>query len=134
MLICFFVRLSLSWWAYTFPMTGAAIATISYAAVVRNTMTKVLCVILCAIATVVVFALLVTTIIHVFVLGNLFPNDNAIAISNRPRSKQTNHHRWLEQFRNVSSETIENYLKFADSDSNDLEAAIDKFQENNSAQ
>ena len=98
-------------------------------------MTKVLCVILCAIATLVVFALLVTTIIHVFVLGNLFPNDNAIAISNRPRSKQTNHHRWLEQFRNVSSETIENYLKFADSDSsNDLEAAIDKIQENNSAQ
>nr|VDD27111.1 unnamed protein product [Brassica oleracea] len=130
----FFYRFSLSWWAYTFPMTGAAIATISYAAVVRNTMTKVLCVILCAIATLVVFALLVTTIIHVFVLGNLFPNDNAIAISNRPRSKQTNHHRWLEQFRNVSSETIENYLKFADSDSNDLEAAIDKFQENNSAQ
>uniref|UniRef100_A0A0D3AXZ2 S-type anion channel SLAH3 n=1 Tax=Brassica oleracea var. oleracea TaxID=109376 RepID=A0A0D3AXZ2_BRAOL len=128
------IKLSLSWWAYTFPMTGAAIATISYAAVVRNTMTKVLCVILCAIATLVVFALLVTTIIHVFVLGNLFPNDNAIAISNRPRSKQTNHHRWLEQFRNVSSETIENYLKFADSDSNDLEAAIDKFQENNSAQ
>ncbi|CAN6850561.1 unnamed protein product [Brassica oleracea] len=128
------IKFSLSWWAYTFPMTGAAIATISYAAVVRNTMTKVLCVILCAIATLVVFALLVTTIIHVFVLGNLFPNDNAIAISNRPRSKQTNHHRWLEQFRNVSSETIENYLKFEDSDSNDLEAAIDKFQENNSAQ
>ncbi|KAH0940175.1 hypothetical protein HID58_007636 [Brassica napus] len=128
------IKFSLSWWAYTFPMTGAAIATISYAAVVRNTMTKVLCVILCAIATLVVFALLVTTIIHVFVLGNLFPNDNAIAISNRPRSKQTNHHRWLEQFRNVSSETIENYLKFADSDSNDLEAAIDKIQENNSAQ
>ncbi|CAH8355897.1 unnamed protein product [Eruca vesicaria subsp. sativa] len=128
------IKFSLSWWAYTFPMTGAAIATISYAAVVRNAMTKFLCVILCAIATLVVFALLVTTIIHVFVLGDLFPNDNAIAISNRPRSKQTNH-RWLEQFRNLSSETIENYLKFADSDSNiDLEAAIDKIQENNLAQ
>ncbi|KAG2301242.1 hypothetical protein Bca52824_029893 [Brassica carinata] len=120
------IKFSLSWWAYTFPMTGAAIATISYAAVVKNTMTKVLCVILCAIATLVVFALLVTTIVHVF-LGNLFPNDNAIAISNRPRSKQTGHHRWLEQFRNVSAETVENYLKFQDSD---LEAAIDKTQEN----
>ncbi|CAN7101358.1 unnamed protein product [Brassica rapa subsp. narinosa] len=130
------IKFSLSWWAYTFPMTGAAIATIRYATVVRSTMTQVMCVILCAIATLVVSALLVTTIIHVFVLGDLFPNDYAIAISNRPRRKQTSHHRWLDQLRNVSSENIENFLKFTDSDSsqsNDLEAGNGKIQENDSA-
>uniref|UniRef100_A0A1J3IG25 S-type anion channel SLAH3 n=1 Tax=Noccaea caerulescens TaxID=107243 RepID=A0A1J3IG25_NOCCA len=130
------IRFSLSWWAYTFPMTGAAIATIRYATVVRSTMTQVMCVVLCAIATLVVFALLVTTIIHAFVLRDLFPNDHAIAISNRPRPKQTSHHRWLDQLRNVSSDNIENYLKFTDSDSchsNDLEAANGKPQESESA-
>ncbi|KAF3484876.1 hypothetical protein F2Q69_00056451 [Brassica cretica] len=130
------IKFSLSWWAYTFPMTGAAIATIRYATVVRSTMTQVMCVILCAIATLVVSALLVTTIIHVFVLGDLFPNDYAIAISNRPRRKQTSHHRWLDQLRNVSSENIENFLKFTDSDSsqsNDLEAGNGKIQEKDSA-
>ncbi|KAG2239618.1 hypothetical protein Bca4012_079367 [Brassica carinata] len=130
------IKFSLSWWAYTFPMTGAAIATIRYATVVRSTMTQVMCVILCAIATLVVSALLVTTIIHVFVLRDLFPNDYAIAISNRPRRKQTSHHRWLDQLRNVSSENIENFLKFTDSDSsqsNDLEAGNGKIQEKDSA-
>ncbi|KAG2316719.1 hypothetical protein Bca4012_067558 [Brassica carinata] len=130
------IKFSLSWWAYTFPMTGAAIATIRYATVVRSTMTQVMCVILCAIATLVVFALLVTTIIHAFVTCELFPNDYAIAISNRPRPKQTSHHRWLDQLRNVSSENIENYLKFTDSDSshsNDLEAGNGKAQESDSA-
>ncbi|KAJ4900446.1 S-type anion channel SLAH3 [Raphanus sativus] len=130
------IKFSLSWWAYTFPMTGAAIATIRYATVVRSTMTQVMCVILCAIATLVVSALLVTTIIHVFVLRDLFPNDYAIAISNRPRRKQTSHHRWLDQLRNVSSENIENFLKFTDSDSsqsNDLEAGNGKIPEDDSA-
>ncbi|KAF3564166.1 hypothetical protein DY000_02011387, partial [Brassica cretica] len=130
------IKFSLSWWAYTFPMTGAAIATIRYATVVRSTMTQVMCVVLCAIATLVVFALLVTTIIHTFVTCELFPNDYAIAISNRPRPKQTSHHRWLDQLRNVSSENIENYLKFTDSDSshsNDLEAGTGKAQESDSA-
>lgn len=99
-------------------------------------MTQIMCVVLCAIATLVVFALLVTTIIHAFVLRDLFPNDLAIAISNRPRPKQNSHHRWLDQLRNVSSENIENYLKFTDSDStqsNDLEACNGKTQESDSA-
>ncbi|KAL1226187.1 S-type anion channel SLAH3 [Cardamine amara subsp. amara] len=130
------IKFSLSWWAYTFPMTGAAIATIRYATVVKSSMTQFMCVILCAIATLVVFALLVTTIIHAFVLRELFPNDLAIAISNRPRPKQNSQHRWLDQLRNVSSENIENYLKFTDSNSsqsNDLEAANGKTQESDSA-
>ncbi|CAA0404478.1 unnamed protein product [Arabidopsis thaliana] len=130
------IKFSLSWWAYTFPMTGAAIATIRYATVVKSTMTQIMCVVLCAIATLVVFALLVTTIIHAFVLRDLFPNDLAIAISNRPRPKQNSQHRWLDQLRNVSSENIENYLKFTDSDSsqsNDVEACNGKTQESDSS-
>ncbi|KAG5558715.1 hypothetical protein RHGRI_008619 [Rhododendron griersonianum] len=38
---------SLAWWAYTFPMTGAAIATINYSAEVPNVATKTLSVLLC---------------------------------------------------------------------------------------
>ncbi|CAN8252149.1 unnamed protein product [Cochlearia groenlandica] len=130
------IKFSLSWWAYTFPMTGAAIATIRYATVVKSTVTQMMCVVLCAIATLVVFALLVTTIIHAFVLHDLFPNDLAIAISNRPKPKQSSHNRWLDQLRNASSENIENYLKFTEFDSsqsNDLEAANGKAHESDSA-
>ncbi|KAL2550555.1 S-type anion channel SLAH3 [Forsythia ovata] len=74
-------RFSLAWWAYTFPMTGASIATIRFSIVVTNIVTKSLTVVLCAVATLTVASLLVTTIIHAFVLDDLFPNDIAIAIS-----------------------------------------------------
>ncbi|CAA2988473.1 S-type anion channel SLAH2-like [Olea europaea subsp. europaea] len=79
-------RFSLAWWAYTFPMTGAAIATIRYSTVVTNVVTKSLTIVLCTVATLAVASLLVTTIIHAFVLGDLFPNDISIAISEtRPK-------------------------------------------------
>lgn len=110
----------MAWWAYTFPMTGAAIATIRYSNVVTNVVTKCLTVILCATATLTVSALLVTTIIHAFVLRNLFPNDISIAISQR-RPKTTR--RWFHR-RSGSSDTtkdIEQYLKFADSEEKDIE-------------
>ncbi|CAI9774158.1 unnamed protein product [Fraxinus pennsylvanica] len=81
-------RFSLAWWAYTFPMTGAAIATIRYSDMVTNGVTKTLAVFLSAVATLTVAALLVTTILHAFVLRDLFPNDIAIAISER-RPKST---------------------------------------------
>ncbi|CAI9775046.1 unnamed protein product [Fraxinus pennsylvanica] len=87
-------RFSLAWWAYTFPMTGAAIATIRYSNLIMNPVTKSLTVVLCAVSTVTVSALLVTTIIQAFVLGNLFPNDIAIAISERrPKSRRQYHRR-----------------------------------------
>ncbi|XP_010519469.1 PREDICTED: S-type anion channel SLAH3 [Tarenaya hassleriana] len=121
------IKFSLAWWAYTFPMTGAAIATIRYATVVKTPVTQILCVVLSAVATLVVTALLVTTILYAFVLRNLFPNDIAIAISDRPRPKQQSHHhhRWLNHLKNASSENIEHYLKFTDSSDsqNDLEAS-----------
>lgn len=117
-------RFSLAWWAYTFPMTGAAIATVRYSTVVPNVVTKCITVVLCLVATLVVTALLVTTIIHAFVLGDLFPNDIAIAISDRKPKSTTR--RWYHK-RNGSSDTtrdIDHYLKYASSNDNDLEASI----------
>ncbi|XP_062181434.1 S-type anion channel SLAH2-like [Phragmites australis] len=76
-------RFSLAWWAYTFPMTGAAIASIRYSTEVDNTFTKALCVALSVIAVLTVTALFSTTLVHAFVLRNLFPNDISIAITER---------------------------------------------------
>ncbi|KAL5173635.1 S-type anion channel SLAH3 [Glycine soja] len=102
---------SLAWWAYTFPMTGAAIATVRYSNRVTNPVTKTLCVILSLISTLIVIALLVSTILHGFVFKNLFPNDLAIAISYRKRRPQK---KWLGlRYRSHDSKEIENYLKFA---------------------
>ncbi|GER34346.1 S-type anion channel SLAH3 [Striga asiatica] len=112
-------RFSLAWWAYTFPMTGAAIATIRYSDVVMSTVTKSLTVILCILSTLTVSALLVTTIIHAFVLRDLFPNDIAIAISER-RPKKTM--RWYHRRSGSSESNIEQYLKFSNSVDKDIEA------------
>ncbi|KAK6925894.1 Transporter protein SLAC1/Mae1/ Ssu1/TehA [Dillenia turbinata] len=114
-------RFSLAWWAYTFPMTGASIATIKYTNEITNPVTQSLSVILCSVAMLTVTALLITTCIHAFVLQNLFPNDIAIAISDkRPKSQR----KWFH-LRTGSSDTrdIENYLKFAFPDSKDNEAS-----------
>ncbi|XP_039803763.1 S-type anion channel SLAH2-like [Panicum virgatum] len=76
-------RFSLAWWAYTSPMASAAAAAIRYSTEVDNAFTKALCVALSAVATLTVAALLVTTVVHAFVLRNLFPNDICIAITER---------------------------------------------------
>ncbi|XVE58442.1 hypothetical protein DITRI_Ditri04bG0169800 [Diplodiscus trichospermus] len=118
-------KFSLAWWAYTFPMTGAAIATMRYSSAVTNAVTQTLSVILSAVATLTVTALLVTTILHAFVLRNLFPNDIAIAIAISDRKPKA-HKKWFN-FRNGSSDhskDIETFLKFANSDCKDLEAAL----------
>jgi len=115
-----FCRFSLAWWAYTFPMTGAAIATIRYSNQVTNGVTKTLCVILSIISTLIVVALLVSTILHAFVFKNLFPNDLVIAISDRKRRPQR---KWLGLYRSHESKEIENYLKFVNQDKFDLEAS-----------
>ena len=80
-------RFSLAWWAYTFPMTGASVATITYATEVTNVLTQALSIGLSGIATVTVAGLLVTTVFHAFVLRDLFPNDVSIAITQRPKAK-----------------------------------------------
>ncbi|XP_026661154.1 S-type anion channel SLAH2-like isoform X2 [Phoenix dactylifera] len=76
-------RFSLAWWAYTFPMTSASVATISYSVAVTNILTRSFSVGLSAIATFTVTALLVSTIIHAFILHDLFPNDVSIAITQK---------------------------------------------------
>ncbi|XP_028786675.1 S-type anion channel SLAH2 isoform X1 [Neltuma alba] len=118
-------KFSLAWWAYTFPMTGAAIATIRYSNQVTNIVTKVLCVILSLISTLTVTALLVSTVLHAFVLKDLFPNDIAIAISDRRRKPHKN--RWfpLRHGSSEHSKVIENFLKFSNTEGDgDLEAAL----------
>ncbi|KAE8719717.1 S-type anion channel SLAH3 [Hibiscus syriacus] len=116
-------KFSLSWWAYTFPMTGAAIATIRYSSAVTNIVTQTLSVMLSIAATLTVTALLVTTILHAFVLRDLFPNDIAIAISDRkpkPIKKWFNRrHGSLD-----NNKDIETFLKFVSVDSKDIEAAL----------
>ncbi|CAB4271385.1 unnamed protein product [Prunus armeniaca] len=114
-------KFSLTWWAYTFPMTGAAIATIRYSNEVTNAVTQTLAVILSLTATIIVTILLITTILHCFVIQDLFPNDIAIAISDR---KLKPNRTWF-QLRHGSSDSkdIEKLLKSAtSSETKDLEA------------
>ncbi|XP_058096105.1 S-type anion channel SLAH2-like isoform X2 [Magnolia sinica] len=86
-------RFSLAWWAYTFPMTAASIATIKYSNAVKNPLTQSLSIVLSAISTLTVTALLVSTIVHAFVLRNLFPNDITIAITGRrPKGSKKRSH------------------------------------------
>lgn len=123
-------RFSLAWWAYTFPMTGAAIATIRYSNQVPNVVTKALCVTLSLISTLIVTALLVSTILHAFVLQDLFPNDLAIAISDIKRKP---HKKWFHiRHGSHDSKEIENYLKFVNSDKIDVEASTTLRPNNNS--
>ncbi|XP_057774274.1 S-type anion channel SLAH3-like [Salvia miltiorrhiza] len=107
------IRFSLAWWAYTFPMTGAAIATIRYSSAVENAVTKTFAVILCIVASLIVAALLVTTVIHAFILGDLFPNDIAIAISER-RPKSSTTRRWYHRRAASSDASVDQFLKFSD--------------------
>ncbi|KAF7021902.1 hypothetical protein CFC21_034771 [Triticum aestivum] len=81
-------RFSLAWWAYTFPMTSAAIASIRYSSEVKNAFTQAMCIVLSVVATLTVTALLLTTLLHAAVHHDLFPNDISIAISER-RPKQS---------------------------------------------
>ncbi|KAL9409788.1 hypothetical protein AB3S75_048082 [Citrus x aurantiifolia] len=119
-------KFSLAWWAYTFPMTGAAIATVRYSNEVTSGVTQALAVILSVISTLTVTALLVTTILHAFVLRDLFPNDIAIAISKRKPKHHHHHHnylKWLNRRRGSSDyNDIENFLKFSYPEEKDLEA------------
>ncbi|XP_073032697.1 S-type anion channel SLAH2-like [Primulina eburnea] len=113
-------RFSLAWWAYTFPMTGAAVATIRYSTAVTSTVTKTLTVSLCILATLTVAALLVTTIIHAFVLRDLFPNDIAIAISERrPKTSL----RWYHRKSGSADTNIKQFLKYSNTDDKDIEAS-----------
>ena len=74
-------RFSIAWWAYTFPMTAAAIAAIQYCHVATSWITKTLAVALSLISTATVATLFISTLLHIFWWRCLFPNDLAIAIT-----------------------------------------------------
>ncbi|CAN6485497.1 unnamed protein product [Victoria cruziana] len=76
-------RFSLAWWAYTFPMTGASIATIKYTNDAPHAVNLALSIALSSISSITVLSLLITTVIHAFILHDLFPNDIAIAITKK---------------------------------------------------
>lgn len=117
-------RFSIAWWAYTFPMTGASIATIKYSTEVTNIFTQSLSVVLSAISTLTVTALLVTTVLHAFVLGDLFPNDIGIAISEK---KSKSSRKWFNHLRHGSldiSDHVDDILKFGTSNGKDVEASL----------
>ncbi|XP_076927638.1 S-type anion channel SLAH2-like [Bidens hawaiensis] len=101
-------KFSLAWWAYTFPMTGAAIATLRYSSEVPNIVTKALSLTLTIVATVTVTGLLVTTIVHAFVLRDLFPNDIGIAISGQKPKTQR---KWYHRNTCGSAKDIEHHVK-----------------------
>ncbi|KAJ0618540.1 putative transporter protein SLAC1/Mae1/ Ssu1/TehA [Helianthus annuus] len=114
------ISFSLAWWEYTFPMTGAAVAMIRYTSEVSNIVTKLLSVGLTSIATLTVFGLLVTTILHAFVMRDHFPND--IAISDR---KPKTVRKWFHRRAGSSEKDIEHYLKYVTSNEKDVvEASV----------
>jgi tellurite resistance protein TehA-like permease len=75
------ISFSIAWWAYTFPMTAAAIASIQYTTVADSWITEGLAIVLSVISSATVFTLFIFTILHAFVWTDLFPNDVAIAIT-----------------------------------------------------
>lgn len=77
------IRFTLSWWAYTFPMTGAAIASIEYSHAASSWITKILAIVLSSVSSATVFTLFITTLLHTFVWKTLFQNDSVIAINAR---------------------------------------------------
>ncbi|KAG0580948.1 hypothetical protein KC19_4G212600 [Ceratodon purpureus] len=74
-------KFSIAWWAYTFPMTAASIASIQYCHVATSWITRGLAVALSFISSATVCTLFVSTLLHVFWWRCLFPNDLAIAIT-----------------------------------------------------
>jgi len=108
-------RFSISWWAYTFPMTAAAIASVQYTTAENSWITQGLAIILSATASITVFILFCSTILHAIVWKSLFPNDLAIAITMKKSNPENsegrgnmdnadellndsqNTHKWCEQ-------------------------------------
>ncbi|KAJ4980671.1 hypothetical protein NE237_031508 [Protea cynaroides] len=110
-------KFSIAWWAYTFPMTGASIATIRYSNEVTNLLTQSLAVILSGVSILTVTTLLIFTFIHAFVLRDLFPNDIAIAIKT---SKKRVHRRSGSH----DAKDNETNLKSGNSKCKDIEASL----------
>ncbi|KAJ7534833.1 hypothetical protein O6H91_12G006100 [Diphasiastrum complanatum] len=100
------LRFSIAWWAYTFPMTAASIATIHYSNKVTTPITQALAILFSCVSTTVVFTLFLLTLFHTFVWGTLFPNDLAIAIA--PKRHKTKHKsKRISSLTDISAHTID---------------------------
>eukprot|EP00249_Psilotum_nudum_P007072 c20291_g1_i1 orf=284-2134(-) len=84
------LRFSVAWWAYSFPTASLSIATLKYSKTVTNPFTRTLSIVLSIISTLAVSLLLITTILHAFYWGSLFPNDMAIAITHATQETTQN--------------------------------------------
>uniref|UniRef100_M8BDL8 Tellurite resistance protein tehA n=1 Tax=Aegilops tauschii TaxID=37682 RepID=M8BDL8_AEGTA len=112
-------RFSLAWWAYTFPMTSVALATVLYASEVDNVLTRSLAVGLSGIAVVTVTGVLATTMYHAFLRKDLFPNDVSIAITRqRPKFSKI-----LAHLRSSSSDVKELVLSIPNLSSSSKQGA-----------
>ena len=114
---------SLAWWAYTFPMTSAAIASIRYGSEVKNAFTQCMCIGLTAAATLTVTALFLTTLLHAVVHRDLFPNDISIAITERRRKPIFTEEMRASKRRGGGASTKTKQQAALDTAASDLEAA-----------
>ncbi|XP_056859394.1 S-type anion channel SLAH2 isoform X2 [Raphanus sativus] len=110
-------KFSLAWWAYTFPMSAVATASIKYSGEVTGVATQVLSVVMSGAATLMVIGVLVLTVVHAFVKRDLFPNDVAIAISAEPPKQK----KWFKQIKNGSFGNSMRCLKVSDQDDNQID-------------
>lgn len=101
-------RFSLSWWAYTFPMTGAAIAAIEYVTAAPSWITRILAIMLSIVASCTVCGLFISTLLHTFVWNTLFQNDNAIAITARGTKETFSFEKATAMALNMDVFTLEN--------------------------
>lgn len=84
-------------------MTAFSLATIKYSTKVTNLFTQAMCVGFSAISTFTVAAVFITTIVHAFVLHDLFPNDISIAIT----PKRPKFSKFIAHLKSMSSDTKE---------------------------
>ncbi|KAJ7524962.1 hypothetical protein O6H91_17G029700 [Diphasiastrum complanatum] len=78
------LRFSIAWWAYTFPMAAASIATIHYSEKVPCLITQGLATALSFLSAAMVFTIFLSTC-RTCILADFFPNDVAIAITRKRR-------------------------------------------------
>ncbi|KAL1203121.1 S-type anion channel SLAH2 [Cardamine amara subsp. amara] len=110
-------KFSLAWWAYTFPMTAVASATIKYSDEVTGVASQILSVVMSGAATLTVICVLGMTVLHAFVHGDLFPNDVVIAISAEQPKQRT----WFKQLTKGSLGNSMRCHKGLDSEDNQID-------------
>nr|UWV48923.1 SLAC1-like protein 1 [Picea abies] len=63
-------RFSVAWWAYAFPMTAVAIASIRYSDEVQSSVAKIMAIVFSVISVAVIGLLVTATVVHYFLYGH----------------------------------------------------------------